>query len=705
MAPIFFIPKKDTTEKRIIIDYRYWNKWTVKNTYPLSLINQLLDSVRGCDMFTKMDVRWGYNNVRSREGDELKCAFVTPLASYEPLVMFFGQCNAPATFQNMMNDVFVEFLYGFLIIYMDDCLVFTKRLTRGEHMQKVHQILQKMRENDLYLKIGKCEFAKPEMEFLGWIVDKNGLRMDPKKISAVTKWQSPTRVKGIRSFLGMANFYRPFIPKFAEMARPLTELTKKDAVFKWGERQQTAFDMLKEEFVKEPTLTYADPSKPLRVEADASKFATRATLCVKTDEGWKPSAYMTHKFSGAEINWTVYDKELYAIYAAFVKWRHWLLPAQHTIEVWCEHRNLSYFRRPQVLTPKQANWYSTMQEYHYEIKAKAGSQNGRADALSRKEEDESTERVETTLVLKAIQPGVDKKKVLYNCHDHATAGHFGVRKTYKRIRDWYNWPGMYRDVEQYVARCSICAQNKGHQNQPSGAIQSLPVPETPWQDISVDLVTGLPMDEGFDAVCTVVDRFSKEINIFPVTSTLTAQELAVEFKERIWRRHGLPKSILSDRGPQFISSFWQELMERTDVKPRLTSPYHPQGDGQTERMQWTWLQYLCMYAKEKNWVSRLTSTIKLHPVINISYLKKYIEREDDNPIQILKEPKLLDWSKEFEVRKIINHHQVGRGFQFLVEWEGWERDEATWEPSASLKNAPQAVAEYLHAHPEVPKPH
>src|SRR5437660_463307 len=291
----------------------------VKNNYPLPLISQLLDSLHGCHMFMKMDVRWGYNNIRIREGDEWKCAFVTPLGSYELLVMFFGQCNTPETFQNMMNDVFGEFLYRFLIIYMDDCLVFTKRLTRGEHMEKVRQILQKMRENDLYLKIGKCEFVKPEMEFLGWIVDKHGLWMDPKKISAVTNWQPSTRVKGVRSFLGMVNFYRPFIPKFAEMARPLTELTRKDTVFKWGERQQIAFDMLKEEFVKEPTLTYADLSKPLRVKADASKFAMGATLCIKTKDGWKPSAYMSHKFSGSEINWTVYDKELYAIYAAFVK--------------------------------------------------------------------------------------------------------------------------------------------------------------------------------------------------------------------------------------------------------------------------------------------------------------------------------------------------------------------------------------------------
>src|SRR5438445_7936510 len=182
------------------------------------------------------------------------------------------------------------------------------------------------------------------------------------------------------------------------MARPLTELTKKDAVFKWGERQQTAFDILKEEFVKEPTLTYADPSKPLRVEANASKYATGATLYIKTQEGWKPSAYMSHKFMETEVNWTVYNKELYAIYAAFVKWRHWLLPTKYMIKVWCDHKNLSYFRHPQVLMPKQVNWYSIMQEYHYEIKAKAGVQNGCTDALSRKEEDEDTEVKETILV-------------------------------------------------------------------------------------------------------------------------------------------------------------------------------------------------------------------------------------------------------------------------------------------------------------------
>src|SRR5438309_6804040 len=214
------------------------------------------------------------------------------------------------------------------------------------------------------------------------------------------------------------------------MARPLMELTRKDMIFKWRERQQITFDMLKEEFIKESTLTFADQNKPLRVEADASKFAIGATLYIKTEEGWKPSAYMSHKFLGPEINWTVYNKELYAIYAAFIKWRHWLLPAKHMIEVWCDHKNLSYFRRPQVLTPKQVNWYSTMQEYHYEIKAKAGSQNGRVDALSRKEEDEGEEVKETMLVFKAIELGVDKKTVLYNFHDHPTVRHFDVQKTY-----------------------------------------------------------------------------------------------------------------------------------------------------------------------------------------------------------------------------------------------------------------------------------
>src|SRR5947209_7425375 len=151
--------------------------------------------------------------------------------------MFFGQCNAPVTFQNMMNNVFGEYLYGFLIIYMDDCLIFTKRLTCGEHMKKVWLILQKMCENNLYLKLGKCEFAKEEIKFLGWKVNKDGLTINLKKIQAVTKWQPPTRVKGVRSFLGMANFYCLFIPKFAEVTRPLIELTRKNAVFVWRKAQ------------------------------------------------------------------------------------------------------------------------------------------------------------------------------------------------------------------------------------------------------------------------------------------------------------------------------------------------------------------------------------------------------------------------------------------------------------------------------------
>ena len=215
-SPVFFVPKKDR-KKRMVQDYRYVNEYTIKNNYPLPLISQLVDKLKGCKLFTKMDLRWGYNNVRVKEGDEWKAAFVTHRGAFEPLVMYFGLCNSPTTFQKMMNEIFHD-MSDVCVMYIDDLMIFMKSDNQEEHDKIVLEVLQRLKANDLFVKPEKCHFRVKEVDFLSMIVSCNGIKMDPSKVSAILKWPDLTNVKQVRAFLGLGNFYRRFIKDYAIIA-------------------------------------------------------------------------------------------------------------------------------------------------------------------------------------------------------------------------------------------------------------------------------------------------------------------------------------------------------------------------------------------------------------------------------------------------------------------------------------------------------
>jgi len=250
-SPFFFVSRKDSKQLRPTQDYRYINEWTVKNTYPLPLIPELMDKIQASDAryFTKLDVRWGFNNVRIKEGHEWKAAFKTNTGLYEPMVMFFGLCNSPATFQSMMNSIFANHIgEGWIIIYMDDILLFAKDKETLEKQTK--RVLQRLQENNLYLKPKKCFFCKEKIEYLGMIIEHGKISMDPSKLNRIHDWPELTTIKQIRFFLGFGNFYRRFIRKYLEIARPLNSLLRKidgkDKPFQWNDDAQRAFDTLKQ---------------------------------------------------------------------------------------------------------------------------------------------------------------------------------------------------------------------------------------------------------------------------------------------------------------------------------------------------------------------------------------------------------------------------------------------------------------------------
>ena len=340
-SPFFFVKKKDGS-LRPVQDYWKLNEMTVKNKYPLPLISELIDQLSGSRIFSKMDIRWGYNNIRIKEGDEWKAAFRTNRGLFEPLVMFFGLTNSPATFQTMMNDIFrKEIAEGWVVIYMDDIVVHSKDI--HEHRKHVSRILHVLRENKLSLKPEKCWFDKEEIEFLGIIVSKDSVKMDPAKVQAIIEWPTPKCKKEVQQFLGFINFYQRFCEGHAKIAKPLTKLTG-NLKWHWGPEQREAFKRLKEKIAYEVTLAIPNQKGQFRMETDASDFAVATILSqIQDDNVWRPVAFFSKAMNPAERNYEIYDKEMLAIIKAFEEWSHYLKGAQETIEVLTDHQNLTYF--------------------------------------------------------------------------------------------------------------------------------------------------------------------------------------------------------------------------------------------------------------------------------------------------------------------------------------------------------------------------
>ena len=274
-SPILFVKKKDGS-LCLCVDYRGLNKITIKNHYPLPLINELLDQLSKAKVFTKIDLRGAYNLVRIAPGEEWKTAFRTRYGHYEYTVMPFGLCNAPATFQHFMNNVLSDYLDQFAIAYLDDILIFSP--TYKTHVSHVKKVLNRLRTHSLFAKLEKYCFHKNKVEFLGFIVSHEGVIMDDTKISAITSWPTPCNVKDIQSFLGLANFYRRFIKDFSKVVTPLTCLTKDKVPWNWDEKAQSSFDTLKSCFTTAPILHYFYPTKPITVETDASDYVVGAVL-------------------------------------------------------------------------------------------------------------------------------------------------------------------------------------------------------------------------------------------------------------------------------------------------------------------------------------------------------------------------------------------------------------------------------------------
>jgi hypothetical protein len=655
-SPFFFVKKKDGS-LRPVQDYRQLNDLTIKNKYPLPLIQELVDKLSKAKYFTKLDVRWGYNNIRIKEGDEHKAAFLTNKGLFEPLVMFFGLTNSPATFQTMMNDIFRDLINrGRVVIYLDDILIFSSDL--NEHRQTVKEVLEVLRKHKLYLKPEKCEFEKTKIEYLGMIISEGFVQMDPVKVKGVADWPIPKLKRHVQEFLGFTNFYRRFIKDYGKIAKPLTILTG-NVKWKWDVEQQLAFDNLKEAVCSAPVLAIPNNQDPFKVETDASDFAVGGTLSQQQDGVWHPVAFLSKAMTETERNYEIYDKELLAVMTALDHWRHYLMGAAHDFEIWSDHQNLQYFRKPQKLNRRQARWTTELAEYHYTLHHKPGKQMIKVDILSRRaDHNQGKEDNQDIILLKPEHfrqqvfefqgPDMDvlskirqrknnkdkavikalankeaewvehddglvtwkeriyvpkdkslREKIIRMHHDLPASGHPGRYKTQELITRNYWWPRIQSDVRKYVDGCQVCQKTKPHRRKPAAPLHPNTIPSRKWGTVTVDMIGPLPEAQGFNAILVMVDFKTKQIIAVPTTTDLNSLGWAKLYRDHVYAHHGLSDKIISDRGPQFVSKFITDLYKLLGIEANPSTAYHPQTDGQTERVNQEIEQYLRVFINHR----------------------------------------------------------------------------------------------------------
>jgi hypothetical protein len=585
--------------------------------------------------------------MRVAEADIEKTAFRTRYGLYEFLVLPFGLSNAPAAFSAMLSKVLSPYLDRFVVIFIDDILVFSR--TEQEHLSHLETVLRTLQQHQLYVKLSKCQFGLPEVEFLGHRVSADGIKVDSAKTRAVRDWPTPNNPREVKQFLGLAGYYRKFVPRFSHLAAPLTELTKSDYKWRWTAEEQQAFNGIKDALSKPPVLAFPNPTKPYELYTDSSDFAQGATLLQDQGQGLQPIAYYSHKLGKAERNYGVGELELLAVIRALKEFRPYLEGAEFSVST--DHANLRYVHTQIPPSKRYARWVEYLQQFAATITYVKGSSN-LADALSRRPDYAHCSRVEVTpSLLDQIRAGYKQDndyadtnftarlrydsdqalwyyhdrlaipdvaslrlRILKECHDVPYAGHLGVDKTFAATVRRFWWPRQYRQVKRYVTSCPSCQRCKPGNQRPAGLLQPLTVPSEPWAEIAMDFVMDLPESGGYDAIWTVTDRLTKAVHYIPIRKTMKAPELAELFVKEVHRLHGIPNGIVSDRDPRFTNPFWRELMKELGTSLHLTTAFHPEADGQSERTNRTMQTMLRAFvsAHQKDWARYL-------PLVEFAY--------------------------------------------------------------------------------------
>ena len=661
-ASIFFVRKK-TGELRLVVDYRRLNEDTVRYSHPLPLILDIIERLGAAKIFSKLDLRSAYNLVRIKEGDEYKTAFTCKFGHFEYLVMPFGLKNAPAVFQHFINDVLEGIQGEFVYSYIDDIIIFSPdEETHLKHLREVLSRLRKAGlyaklEKCLFF-VTTIDFLGYRISTSGIGMDPNKV----SAITEWPVPSNTKDVQSFIGFANYYRRFIPNFAKIAHPLHCLLKKNtpfrwSKDAqsAFDFLKSAFTSAPILS---FPDRSLQFL-----VETDASNFAIGAVLSQVSPTDSKVHPVAYYSRSLTPPERNYAIYDKELLAIVSSLENWRHFLKGSSIPFKIYSDHRNLLFQKKPQRMTERLVRWSLFLSEFNFTIEYRPGSANGKPDRLSRRpdyivdDSDSSNSfsvlRPEnfcalTTSIssindqilsayksdelyhkicnflndnsLPAPHPKIDKfslsnsfllfsnriyipspcrSAVLHICHDSPAAGHFGIRKTINLAKRDFWWPSLYVDVKDYVRACPTCCRSKEIRHKPYGYLQPLPISDRPWSSISMDFVTDLPSSDKCTCILVVIDRLTKMGHFIPLPSVPSSVETADVFINSIFRLHGLPDEIITDRGTQFTSKFWNAVCSSLNVSLSLSSPFHHQSNGQTERVNSVIEQYLRCFTNYK----------------------------------------------------------------------------------------------------------
>eukprot|EP00042_Codosiga_hollandica_P025425 m.113500 g.113500 ORF g.113500 m.113500 type:complete len:1292 (+) comp51865_c0_seq4:40-3915(+) len=607
---------------------------------PLPRIDDILDSLHGSSIFTSLDLASAYHQVPISETDVEKTAFVTHEGLYEYVVVPFGLRNAPSWFQRAIDGALGNI--PSVLVYLDDILVFSKTLE--DHVATLRLVLGRLRDVRFVLNREKCRFGLSSVTFLGHVVSADGVRPCAEKLRALKEFPAPTDKKDLQAFLGLIGFYRRFVPSFAQHARPLFDLLKKDAEFVWSKECSAAQTTLLAALMKDAVLQFPDLKSPFVVTTDASRVGVGAVLSQWLGGELRPVQFLSRALQPAERNYTATELELLAVVFAVKRFRPYLFGSCFSLET--DHSALVWLRSMTGATGRLARWILTLQEYEFTVQHKAGSENIVADALSRAPvasahvasvtvvdvevaqfADPQIQAVRACLEqggdmppaefrrhlaelsltasglvrrqaaqgMQLVAPVALRQELIRLAHDDVTAGHQGVERTLGRLMAQVWWPGVRADVENWIAACGKCQAGKRGTTveAPLGTV----VASRPNEIVAMDVLQLPPADSGVQYVLVIADYFSRFVVTAPLHD-LTAGEAVSQFVTHWVGVFGPPSKILTDNGGNFCAKITEEFFKILGTQHLRTTAYHPQTDGMVERFNRTLQQMLRVTAQE-----------------------------------------------------------------------------------------------------------
>lgn len=645
-SPLVMVKKK-SGEFRVCFDAKKLNKVTKKDAYPLPFLTDILDRLRDARYLTSIDLKKAFWQIPLHPDSCEKTAFTVPRRGlFEYVVMPMGISNAPSTLQRLMDSILGHVLGQSVFVYLDDIIVVSS--TFKEHISILTEVYSRLKEANLTINLNKCEFCKPSLTYLGYVVDKDGLHTDPQKVSTIVNYPQPKTVTEIKRFLGMASWYRRFVNDFSTIVAPISDLTKgkkKSQCVQWTDEAVESFSKIKSLLVSAPILASPDFSKIFSIQCDASGYGVGGVLTQGVGEEECVVAYASRTLNKAERNYSATERELLAVIFCIQKFRPYI-EGTH-FKVITDHHSLIWLQNIKDPTGRLARWCVKLQQFDFEVIHRKGKHHVVPDALSRspleinslelaqddfepwylnmidkvinfpdKYPDWKVEQgklfkfipnnhnvISNLIQWKLVVPKSRRLELFKECHDDPTSSHLGVFKTFSKLSEQYYWPKMRADVHRYVRRCDVCLQSKSAAFNHYGFMGKSKSVTFPFQCLSIDLVGPFPRSKnGNTSLLVICDWFTKFTIIHPMKKA-TARSICQFIENHVFLVFGVCQICMVDNGPQFRSSQFRKLLERYQVpKVWFNASYHPQVNF-VERVNRVVVTAIRSYVKDnhKDW--------------------------------------------------------------------------------------------------------